>query len=297
MRTRTPLALSLTVSLGCFSEPFLAPDGPATSQADGSEAGSDASSSEDASGEGTTGSGSSGADGTDDASSGGDEASTDSGNAQTSASDETGTTGDTTLVGPLVPDDNLDDGAIYPAANGYSAHWYPSGEDNAEGRQYLGQFPNGAQYYAYMRFRLPAAVPAGSIIDSAVLEIAGHDEYAWAGAYALRVWVQDTPDAPAVGGVTDYPQDGGSVVLSADSVRWPEVGGLPWQQPGPNATPDLAPLLQALVDTHGGLAADAYVQFWIGEDVLDGSGEEVGWFDSLAGAEHAPRLTLRVVPP
>ncbi|MBX7082289.1 MAG: hypothetical protein K1X88_23985 [Nannocystaceae bacterium] len=289
MRSRSILALSSMAWLGCFSESYLGPGDPdagSTTRADASDdaASGDATDAADASAGSSTDAGTSGA-------------STGSDDGSTGSDDTVGSTGDGGSFGPLTPGDNLDDGAMYPAAQGYSAHWYPSGEDNADGHQYLGQFPNGAQYYAYIRFELPAALPAGAVVEHATLELAGHDEYAWGGAYALRVWVQDTPDAPVVSGTSDYPQDGGAVVLSDDSVRWPELGGLPWQQPGPNATPDLAPLLQSLVDTHGGLAAGAHVQFWIGEDVLDGSGEEVGWFDSIAGQEHAPRLTLRVSPP
>jgi hypothetical protein len=77
-------------------------------------------------------------------------------------------------------------------------------------------------------------------------------------------------------------------------VRWPEELGLAWQHPGPNSTPDLSPLLQALVDEYGGLEAGAHVQFWIAIDVVDGLGEEIGWLDSSAGADTAPMLTLAI---
>jgi hypothetical protein len=224
-----------------------------------------------------------------------DESSTGSGTAATVDSDgstASGGDGDDALV----PIDDLDDGAIYPAGDGYEAHWYPSGEENVEGRQYLGQFPAGRQYYGYMRFQLPTALTAGSTIDSATLELFGHDDYLWDGAYALRVWLQESADAPKVGGISDYPTDGGSIAFVSSSVRWPEAGGLAWQQPGPNATPDLAVMLQALVDAQGGLEAGAHLQLWVGSDALDGSGEEVGWLDSAAGAATAPRLTIVAQP-
>jgi hypothetical protein len=50
--------------------------------------------------------------------------------------------------------------------------------------------------------------------------------------------------------------------------------------------------LEQLVADHGGLAVGSHVQLWITEDVLDGMGSEVGWYDSLAGGETAPRLTV-----
>jgi len=284
----------LTISLGCFTvPPPLSAIG--TSSSTTAESGTSTSPTNDTWGDETTDDGDSTA--APATTTTADVEGTSDGAEPTSGVETTGSKGDVVVLGPLVPQENLDDGAMYPAGDGYLPHWYPSGEENAEGCQYLGQFPTSAQYYGYMRFQLPEAVPAGAVVDSVVLEIFGHDEYSWNGAYALRVWVQDTSDAAAVGGTFDYPQDGSSVVLSTESVRWPEEGGLVWQQPGPNATPDLAALLQALIDAHGGLAAGAYVQLWVGEDVLDGSGEEVGWLDSIAGDETAPRLTLQFHPP
>jgi hypothetical protein len=276
--------LALTTALGCFdAPPPIGEDG--SSAATTTEPGAASSGATDATSDEAT-SATAVPSTTEDGDSTAEDAESSSG------IETTGTDTDANVLGPIVPEENLDDGAMYPAGDGYSAHWYPSGEDNADGRQYLGQFPTNEQYYGYMRFRLPEALPAGAIVDSVVLEISGHDEYNWDGAYALRVWVQDTADAAAVGGTFDYPQAGSSVVLSTESVRWPESGGLVWQQPGPNATPDLAGLVQALIDAHGGLAAGAHVQFWIGEDVLDGTGEEVGWLDSIAGEDTAPRLTI-----
>lgn len=266
----------------CFASPPVAPE-PAdgASSSDGSSGGeSDASTgsassaAEDTAVDTDTGSSSTGAEG---------------GSSDTTGSSDTHTTAPG-VIGPLFPLDDHDDGAIFPDGNGYGAHWYPSGEGNGAGEQYLGQFPASKQYYAYLRFTLPEALPAGSSVAEAVLVLHGHDAYSWDGTHALRVWAQHSDDAPAVSDVSHYP--GTSIELIETSVRWPEELGLAWQYPGANESSDLAALVQALVDEYGGLAAGAHVQLWVGMDLLDGTGEEVGWLDSVAGPRTAPSLTI-----
>ncbi|HWB76112.1 MAG TPA: hypothetical protein VG755_14180 [Nannocystaceae bacterium] len=197
-------------------------------------------------------------------------------------------------IGPLFPIADNDDGAIFPDGSGYGAHWYPSGEMNTAGLQYMGEFPHGYRYYAFLRFELPEAIAADAVIEDAKLVLFGHDAYDWQATDALRVWAQHSDDAPQVGGVQHYP--GASIVLGDASVRWPEALGLAWVHPGPNETPNLAPVLQQLVDEYGGLAEGAHVQLWVGLDALDDVGEEVGWLDSIAGRDTAPRLTILVRP-
>jgi hypothetical protein len=197
-------------------------------------------------------------------------------------------------IGPLYPQTDYDDGAIFPDGSGYGAHWYPSGEMNTAGLQYVGEFPQGYRYYAFVRFELPVAIAADAVIEDATLVLYGHDAYDWQATDALRVWVQHSDDAPQVGGIQHYP--GSSIALAEASVRWPEELGLAWVHPGPNETPNLAPVLQQLVDEYGGLAEGAHVQLWIGLDALDDINEEVGWLDSIAGRDTAPRLTIALRP-
>jgi hypothetical protein len=194
-------------------------------------------------------------------------------------------------MGPLVPRSTFDDGAIFPGP--YGTEWFPKGEDML-GCGYAGEAPMSRQYYAYVRFELPEALPADTVIEDAVLVLVGHTTFSWVASDALRVWVQESSDAPDVGGVEDYP--GESVVLSAVSVRWPPEHGLAWQHPGTNRSPDLSALLQHLVDANGGLAAGAHVQLWFAADEIDGFGTEVGWLDSSAGTDTAPSLSITRAP-
>ena len=196
------------------------------------------------------------------------------------------------IIGPIVIANDLDDGAIHPAGNGYSANWHPSGEYNEAGQQFLGEWPVGEHYYGFVRFELPEAIPAGSIVAAADLELWGWTVHDWDGTRALHVWGQDSADAPAVSNVSNVPDDGNGFALAPTSVRWPEDDGLSWVASGSNITPDLAPILQWLVDDNGGLEAGAHVQLWISVDAIENANEEVGWLDSAAGDRTAPRLTI-----
>jgi hypothetical protein len=196
------------------------------------------------------------------------------------------------IIGPIVITNDLDDGAIHPAGNGYSATWHPSGEYNDAGEQFLGEWPVGEHYYGFVRFELPEAIPSGSIIAAAELELWGWAVHDWDGTRALHVWGQDSADAPAVSNVSNVPDDGNGFALSPMSVRWPEENGLSWVIAEVNVSSDLAPILQWLVDNHDGLDAGAHVQLFISVDALDGINEEVGWLDSAAGQRTAPRLTI-----
>jgi hypothetical protein len=197
------------------------------------------------------------------------------------------------VIGPLTPLDDLDDGAVYPAGSGYDAQWYPSGEGSVDGRAYMGEFPAGRQYYGYMRFLVPA-LPPGAAVHNVVLELSGHDAYDWDG-HALRVWIERSVHPDAIVGTSQYPGPDG-VTLSDVSVRWPDDGPLVWKQLDRNESPDLSGLMQSLIDEHGEWTTDGYMQFWIGDDMVDGSGEEVGWIDSIAGTDTAPTLTITYQP-
>lgn len=194
------------------------------------------------------------------------------------------------MIGPLFPPDDFSDGAIFPDGAGATAQWFPSGEYNEMGLQYLGEYPIGHRYYAYLRFELPRPIAADAVVDDVRLVLYGHDVYDWQATDALRVWIQHTDDAAAVGGIDHYP--GTSIPLADASVRWPEELGLAWQHPGANETPNLAVLVQQLVDEYGGLAAGAHLQLWVSLDEIDGLGKEVGWVDSHAGPDTSPQLTI-----
>ncbi len=231
---------------------------------------------------------------TDDASTG--DASTEPGESS-AAGDSSGSSTKVT-VGPMFIEEDLDDGAMWPSVGGDVGMWLPSGESRP-GFGFLGEYPDGHAYYGYFRFHLPEAIPADAIISSANLEIRGWTVYQWNyDADALRIWLQDSADAPQVAGLDDYPAANGSVELRGESARWPAQGGLEWDTSmALNATPDLATLVADLVAARGGFEMDDHVQLWIAADDLGLGGREVGWLDAGEGADLGASLTIEIEIP
>lgn len=118
--------------------------------------------------------------------------------------------------------------------------------------------------WSFFRFKLDQALPASAVITGATLELWGTDEQQWdLASYALDVWLEDAADAPWVTKVGDAPSQSGGRPTTTTKVRWPAAGGLYWRVGQYNTSPDLALLLQELVNSYGGLVQDAYVQLWI----------------------------------
>lgn len=201
-------------------------------------------------------------------------------------------------IGPLSIADDLDDGAIWPTLGNDAGAWLPSGE-TIPGYGFLGEYPNGHAYYGYFRFRLPTAIPADATVSSVSLEIRGWTVYQWnAQSDALRIWLQDSADAPRVTGLGDYPDAEGPVVLRDASTRWPAQGGLDWDTAmGLNPSPDLSMLFADLVAARGGLAIDDHVQVWLAAEDLGLGGREVGWMDAGRRPELGARLTIEIEIP
>ena len=123
---------------------------------------------------------------------------------------------------------------------------------------------------AYFRFQVSTALPADASIDEATLTLHGLDAPVahadWdAATHALRVRAEDAADAPAVKSAT-------VPALLPSSLRWPSQGGLAWQVGAGNSV-DVAPLLQALVQKHGGLSDGAHVQLWLSGDFANVAAE------------------------
>lgn len=192
-------------------------------------------------------------------------------------------------LGPLVIDDDFDDGAMWPSTGQGPGAWFPSGEAKAApGQAFMGEHPNGNAYFGYFRFRLPMALPPGTIVTAAHFELSGWGLYLWSsGKHALRIHVERSPDAPQVASLADYPDptQPDATPLVDESVRWPENGGLLWNIVDTNVSPQITAPLQALIDGQAeGLAEGAHVQLWIGADDLGSGTREVGWVDRASDA-------------
>ena len=191
---------------------------------------------------------------------------------------------------------NLDDGEII---YGWSGEWFPDGESGS-GYNYIGYYATrGEPVWGYFRFELASAIPAGSVVQEARLLLRGRARYSWEPAIDyLVVAAEQRADALQVAGKEDRPGGTSGTTLTSAVVRWPASGGLTWSTTGDNQTPDLAPVFQELVDTHGGLAAGAHVQLWL-HDPDESADSEVAAEDfsyATGTGEHA-RLSIDWLQP
>ena len=203
---------------------------------------------------------------------------------------DTDTDTDTGSDDPIPLASTADDGQIY--VNGGRYTWLPWGEDSGG---FIGEYPQGSAYAGYFRFAIPSALPDGATILEARLTLTGTTVHDWnLSEHALEIAVQDAADAPEVdlGAMYPYDQNPDSVALLASRVRWPESGGLTWTLGMSNESPDLAPLIQELVDANGGLAAGAHVQFWITKAAPLQMPSEVGFIEFSGNPQSAASLSL-----
>jgi hypothetical protein len=157
---------------------------------------------------------------------------------------------------------------------------------------YAGFWSTGSTW-SFARFALPGAIPGGArILDARLRVNAAGTAGLVTEAEHLVVVADDAADAPPAIDAADYPGGLRGTVATTASVAW---GPLTDWTHGPSRSPDLSPILQELVDAHGGLAAGAHVRFWIaaGDYMAEG---EVGWQDTTAGAG-GPALDLTWAAP
>jgi hypothetical protein len=109
----------------------------------------------------------------------------------------------------------------------------------------------------------------------------------------LQIALELSDDAEQVTGLVDMPLAVGGRDLLPTTARWPETGGLAWQYPGWNESPNLAAVLQELVDTVGGLQAGSHLQVYV-YGATANINSEVVVTDSSHYSGNAPTLTIVV---
>lgn len=193
-------------------------------------------------------------------------------------------------------EEDADDGQFDPSFVAIPSGWSTVGE--GDGGLYSGSYQisdwgglgSGLTTSSY-RFTLGSEIPAGSTVVEAWLSLYGLGEWNWnSSSDALTIGLEFSDDAAVIDGIADLPGTPSGRDLLSTTARWPESGGLAWQN-GWNDSVNLAPLLQELVDTYGGLPAGAHVQFFVRGDEADHNGE-VLIEDSAYVTDNAPTLTV-----
>ncbi len=186
----------------------------------------------------------------------------------------------TTTVGPLSIAANGDDGSTW-WANLNSTTGEMGTQDN----------------FAFVRFAIPAGLSANATILDATLRLNGQGQRWWTGPdRRILIRLEDSSNAPAVTTSQNKPTGSQARALLSTSVRWPSTGDLEWAVGGPNTTPSLAPLLQALVARRGGLAPGAYVQFWLYNDVASNDVGSLYFTDFNSGNGKSAQLSITYAP-
>ncbi len=183
-----------------------------------------------------------------------------------------------------------DDGEIWPP------DYFPDGETGNE--IYLGMDED--PMWGYFRFTLTQAIPAGATIASANLTLFGVGAWQWGGATgnkALNVRAELAADAPAVTGAGDVPgnpANPSSRPITTAVVRWPATGGLVWTTGADHASPSLAPILQEVVTSKGGLLQGSHVQLWLRSAQSSNGAVITPDFKTAGYASHPARLSITV---
>jgi hypothetical protein len=151
--------------------------------------------------------------------------------------------------------------------------------------------------YAYLRFRLTLPLAAGAAIASATLEVYGHaltGGSQWSPQkHKLVISADRSADAAQVASPVACPGCSKGAVQTA-SVDWSSIV---WTPDAWNTTPNLAAIVQELVDAHGGLKAGAHLQLWLRAPIIYPEDAEVPFEDLDHAGGKAARLTLSWLEP
>lgn len=149
---------------------------------------------------------------------------------------------------------------------------------------------NGFTQATFVRFELPSSIPAGSRISSAVVSLNAGAGSNLEATDVIKITTEDSCNSVYHTTIAERPVSlGGSTSLTSSSVSW--IPQLTWTEGSLNPTPDLATVLQDLVDKCGGLAAGAGVSFYLSMESVESDNDE-NYFNSLTN-----QLAITFAPP
>jgi hypothetical protein len=189
-----------------------------------------------------------------------------------------------TTVGPISIAAESDDGQI---STGWT--FYDTGGDG-DGILWAGD-QGGVCCYSFLRFVLGTAIPSGSTIDSATLDLYGRGTYIWSdGADDLYITASDadSPSAPSVLG-TRPSESGGSVTTTTADVLWANIS---WVNPGWNTSPDIKSIIQELADSGYLNGTTKSIIFWLRKTTPFQDGIVGIEGTAYGGSSNVPKLTI-----
>lgn len=198
-------------------------------------------------------------------------------------------------IGPISIAADTDDGEIGWTGGGWL--FYQSGETGNVA--YIGDYDND-DVWAFFRFILPSAVPAGATFDTAQckLELYGKDAWNWVdGTSDLIVYATDGNNPAAPTGTANRPSgNGGDTTLTTsfaqvDNVTWSTAGYNSLIGAGANT---IAAILDELHTSYTLDSGDAIVIWVKGNNAYAGAatGRQVGVEDYSHADSNPAKLTI-----
>ena len=188
-----------------------------------------------------------------------------------------------TTIGPISVAADADDGLIISTTS------FLSSGSLADG---LGDIGSG-DHAGFFRFVLPSSIPSGATIISATLELTGLGTVSWVnGTDDLTVSATASANASAPTTAAATSADfGGSTAVTTAHALWDNVT---WNTSGTNTFTGLAPVIQELVTTYGGLSSSAGIVLWVaGHNTFNAVQEEL---NEKTGSANVAKLTIVYSP-
>lgn len=157
---------------------------------------------------------------------------------------------------------------------------------------------NGADYWASYRFTLNSPIPAGAVITRASLDLYVRTTYQWDSASrGMRIVGDASGDASQATTMNDHPGGSGGHTATTAQIRWPtkpDAGLVFYKEASMNTAPDIASIVQELVDAHNGLATGAHIQFWIARGLSPSYDDgQLGLDDFSLGTDHKAEFSVQ----
>lgn len=162
----------------------------------------------------------------------------------------------------------------------------------------------GGEIWSFFHFPLPQAVPAGSTITAATLQLrspVSNFINGWNSVSDyLMIWLQNEAVPLLPDNAGERPDGSGYDVPLHGPVRWPTSGGLAWTANARFTSPDISTLIQHRLDTFGGLGISDVLGLWAAKDTVGDGHALVGWETTASGTpseDFTPWLNLTWTEP
>lgn len=116
--------------------------------------------------------------------------------------------------------------------------------------------------WGYYRMQINQAISVGANIIKSQLRLYSKTQQSWTTGNSLQVYLQNTASATQVTSNNNCPDCSTAIPVVNTSVNW-NSGGLTWNLNQYQYSPNLAPLINTLINNQNGITGGSYVQLWL----------------------------------